>query len=89
MFIIARRTNGAIAALLCAALVALLLGGCASAPRGEAAAVAERARGVNADACATAGPAFCMTYGPGRNDRRCTCDQAEKAQRTLESFMLQ
>lgn len=87
MFIFNGRTLGTLAALACAAIAAIALGGCAT-PRGQSA--AGLIDGVDrevAQSRSLSDTQVCMAYGPSLNDKRCGWEQFQKVEAALDSVM--
>jgi hypothetical protein len=87
MFIIKGRAIGAVAAVACALLVTLFLGGCATTQTDTLNAVDAAARGEARARSLDAGPTVCERYGPSGNVRRCGASQAHKAESMLNGMV--
>jgi hypothetical protein len=84
MFIIGGRALGTLAGLICAGIVALALGGCASAPETSASALAARAGAAKARQCSAGGARVCVVDAAGRVDARCGCEDLGNLQAAFD-----
>jgi hypothetical protein len=87
MFIFGGRGLGTLAGLVCAAVIAYGLGGCASAPA-TAELVASIERSGDAQ-CASGTTRSCVVHGPRREDAKCGCDDDREMEAALARLLRQ